>query len=122
MFYALGCGTKGEDTDLLTFSSKLVPDGLAYDDDDDTASSALGGSAWKKRKIAAEQVSHTEAREKKLGELSNALVALSSTQNPPPPPNRELLNSPGTLAYLTKPAVQNSKPWPTVTTVSYYIP
>lgn len=52
-----GCGTPRQESDLLTFTSKLAPEDVAYDDDDVEVRDAIhGGGARKKRRLIAEQL------------------------------------------------------------------
>eukprot|EP00171_Calliarthron_tuberculosum_P002444 IDg2444t1 len=75
MFQALGCGTPREDTDLLTFTSKLAPADVAYDDDDESVrDSTHGGSARKKRRLNAARAARSEARDSQMDKLSDALL------------------------------------------------
>lgn len=49
MFYALRCGTAYEDLELIEFTEKTAPDGVAFDDGEDGVVSERRGGCGRKR-------------------------------------------------------------------------
>lgn len=80
-FFALLCGTPDADTDLLDFTLKTAPGGVAYNDDDDSVDvhSRLCGSARKrKRQEEAETAALVEVNSILKEGMSTVVHSLSS--------------------------------------------
>ncbi len=72
LFYAIGCGTPHEDLDLLEFTKKTAPDGIAHDDGDKHGLSRRGGTS---RKRAREDAANAAV----LGKSNEIMSGLSKT-------------------------------------------
>ena len=68
------CGTENEDTEVLNFTSKLVPFGSGYDHSADDAGYTPGGDDSRKgRQIFYEIVRERKVQNKNISELAGAV-------------------------------------------------
>ena len=71
------CGTEDEDTDVLKFTSKIVPHGSGYDDGDNENLTALPGGDSRKRKQALQDIAReSKVRTKNISELVSTMKVL----------------------------------------------
>lgn len=83
MFYAMKCGTEEEDTEVLNFTSKIVPFGAGYDDGDALShDSPSGGSSRKRKKVMDDFIRESKIRNKNISELVSSVKEMASASNP----------------------------------------
>ena len=93
LFYAMKCGIKEEDTEVLNFTSKMVPHGAGYDDGDvDVAGTPSGKDSRKRKRVIDELAKESKQRSRSISELVSTVKDLIQTSSTKDVPNESSSN------------------------------